>query len=81
MNTEALIEAAVQVDVPEATPVVEPDIEVIPAIEAPAAAVPAIVARTWTIAACISTVSCRNYSSISGFWNRRSMSPTHCWSG
>ncbi len=46
MNTEALIEAAVQVDVPEATPVVEPDIEVIPAIEAPAAAVPAIVART-----------------------------------
>lgn len=44
MNTEALIEAAVEVDVPQATPAVEPDIEVIPAIEAPAATVPAIVA-------------------------------------
>lgn len=44
MNTEALIEAAVEVDVQEAAPVVEPDIEVIPAIEAPAASLPAIVA-------------------------------------
>ena len=44
MNTEGLIEAAVEVDIQETAPMVDPDIEVVPAIEAPAAVVPAVVA-------------------------------------